>query len=185
MTEPMDLSAPPTLPDSATAAAPALSYELPDFTPLDPRHFKLSQISEVIGYLVLMAVVGTPTLLFARGRIALLILGGILTLITLASAISFFYYNRLAYRAWGYRIDDKVLAIRFGVWWRTVKLVPLNRLQHADLKVGPIQRRFGLATLVVHTAGTHASEIEIPGLSIEEATRLRDHLVAVGGDDGV
>ena len=102
-----------------------------------------------------------------------------------ARTLDAFSYEPRAWRAWGYQVDEKVLIIRSGVWWKTIKLLPLNRLQHADIQIGPIQRRFGLASLIVHTAGTHASAIEIPGLAVEEATRLRDHLVAVGGDDGV
>jgi membrane protein YdbS with pleckstrin-like domain len=78
-----------------------------------------------------------------------------------------------------------VLLIRKGVWFRSIKLLPLPRLQHVDVKRGPLQRHFGLATLVMHTAGTHAASIEVPGLDADEALRLRDRLVAAGGDDGV
>jgi hypothetical protein len=54
-----------------------------------------------------------------------------------------------------------------------------------DLHSGPIQRSLGLASLILHTAGTHHATIMIPGLDTVEAARLRDQLVAVGGDDAV
>jgi membrane protein YdbS with pleckstrin-like domain len=44
---------------------------------------------------------------------------------------------------------------------------------------------YGLASLVLHTAGTHSASIRIPGLDAEYAVRLRDHLVEIGGDDAV
>jgi membrane protein YdbS with pleckstrin-like domain len=64
-------------------------------------------------------------------------------------------------------------------------LLPLSRLQHVDLHRGPLERAFGLASLILHTAGTHEARITIPGLDADEAVRLRDRLVEVGGDDAV
>jgi uncharacterized protein len=61
----------------------------------------------------------------------------------------------------------------------------VTRLQHVDLRRGPVERQFGLATLVLHTAGTHAASITIPGLDADEAVRLRDRLAEIGGNDAV
>ena len=89
------------------------------------------------------------------------------------------------YRSWGYRIDERVLETRSGLLVHVRRLLPLTRLQHVDLHSGPIERAYGLATLVLHTAGTQEARITIPGLDAGEAARLRDHLVEVGGDDAV
>ena len=106
-------------------------------------------------------------------------------LLALLGAWTILFYHPRNHRAWGYRLDDRVLLIKRGVWFGSVKLLPLPRLQHVDIKRGPLQRKFGLATLTLHTAGTHAASIELPGLDADEAVRLRDRLVAAGGDDGV
>ena len=45
---------------------------------------------------------------------------------------------------------------------------------------GPYERRFGLATLVVYTAGTEHASIPIEGLSHETALAFRDALLARG-----
>lgn len=95
------------------------------------------------------------------------------------------WYPPRAFQTWGYHLDDKVLEIKSGVYFRTIQLLPLNRLQHVDLHSGPFERYFGLASLVLHTAGTHESTLVIPGLASQEAAKLRDHLVAIGGDDAV
>jgi hypothetical protein len=95
------------------------------------------------------------------------------------------WYPSQAYRAWGYRVDARVLETRHGVFFRQLQLLPLTRLQHVDLERGPLERRFGLASLVLHTAGTHSASIRIPGLAAAEAQRLRDYLVEIGGDDAV
>ena len=84
----------------------------------------------------------------------------------------------------GYRLEERVLMMRRGLWWQTVQLLPLSRIQHVDLTRGPLERRFGLATLVLHTAGTHAAHIPLPGLSVDDAEGLRAHLLAAGeGED--
>lgn len=96
-----------------------------------------------------------------------------------------FWHPQRVYRAWGYRLDGKVLETRHGIWFRELQLLPLARLQHVDLHNGPIERSMGLASLLLHTAGTQEATIVIPGLDANEAVKLRDHLVLVGGDDGV
>jgi membrane protein YdbS with pleckstrin-like domain len=96
-----------------------------------------------------------------------------------------YWHPPRAYQTWGYRIDAKVLETRSGIWFRVIKLLPLARLQHVDLRRGPLERAHGLASLILHTAGTHQATLVIPGLDADEAARLRDRLVAAGGDDAV
>jgi membrane protein YdbS with pleckstrin-like domain len=140
----------------------------------------------VIAYLVLLAIlllVGLVVAWFRRSLLTFVI--AVWVFFALLAAWTILYYHPRNYRAWGYHLDRRVLLIKKGVWFRSIKLLPLPRLQHVDVKRGPLQRHFGLATLVMHTAGTHAASIEIPGLDADEALRLRDQLVTAGGDDGV
>jgi membrane protein YdbS with pleckstrin-like domain len=83
------------------------------------------------------------------------------------------------YAAWGYleRADD--LVVRRGVLVRRLSVVPYGRMQYVDVTSGPLARRFGLATVTLHTAAA-ATDASIPGLRAEEATRLRDRLAALG-----
>ena len=43
---------------------------------------------------------------------------------------------------------------------------------------------FGLATLVVHTAGQQNSEVQLDGVTFDIAKALRDDLMAAGAGDG-
>ena len=76
--------------------------------------------------------------------------------------------------AW--RLDRHGLAVRRGRFWQRETSVPATRVQHLDLKRGPLQRGRDLATLVVHTAGTAHSSVSVPNLDIADAERLRDRL---------
>jgi len=52
------------------------------------------------------------------------------------------------------------------------------RVQHIDVKRGPMDKLFGTASLVVHTAGTHNSIVTLPGLSPTRAADIRDDIRA-------
>jgi len=80
------------------------------------------------------------------------------------------------YRNTLWRLDAHGFAVRRGVAWQRETLVPLTRVQHLDLKHGPLQRLRGLATLVVHTAGTRHNAVSIDHLDAQDAERLRERL---------
>lgn len=80
------------------------------------------------------------------------------------------------YRNTLWRLDAHGFAVRRGVAWQRETLVPLTRVQHLDLKHGPLQRLRGLATLVVHTAGTRHNAVSIDHLDAHDAERLRERL---------
>jgi membrane protein YdbS with pleckstrin-like domain len=84
-----------------------------------------------------------------------------------------------AVRSWGYaeRADD--LLITRGILFRQLVVVPYGRMQFVDVTAGPLDRRFGLATVQLHTAAA-ATDAQIPGLVPAEAARLRDRLAARG-----
>jgi membrane protein YdbS with pleckstrin-like domain len=158
----------------------------PEFQALDARVIGLWRLTSSIGFGVLLAIALIAGLFIGLGLLEnpALTLGIWTALAALCGWVVWGYPPR-AYRAWSYRIDEQVLETRSGVWFRVVKLLPLSRLQHVDLHRGPLERSRGLASLTLHTAGTHEATIVIPGLDADEAVRLRDRLVVAGGDDAV
>ena len=82
------------------------------------------------------------------------------------------------YRAWSYQVTEDDLHVQNGIWLKTLTIVPFGRVQHIDIVRGPLQRRYGLGSLVLHTAGTRSAAILLPGLEIAEAERIRDHVRA-------
>lgn len=82
------------------------------------------------------------------------------------------------YRAWGYHESEDELHIRRGLMVRVRTIVPFGRVQHIDVAQGPVERGFGLATLILHTAGTRGAAVPLPGLAQPEAERMRDRIRA-------
>ena len=91
----------------------------------------------------------------------------------------------IAYRHASYKVDGQGIEIRRGVVWRKVIHVPRSRVQHTDVSQGPIERRYGLGTLVIYTAGTDHARIDLGGLDHATALRIRDHLLPGEGGDAV
>jgi uncharacterized protein len=173
-----------TPPNDANALTPDPSSA--GYTSLDPRAIQLWRISDLIGFGILSIPVMVAALVGARIWLGNALLGFIpWGLLLVMGGVWVVWYPPRAYRAWGYRIDEHVLETRSGVWWRVIKLLPLSRLQHVDLRRGPLERAHGLASLLLHTAGTQEATLIIPGLDDAEAVRLRDRLLAAGGDDAV
>ena len=83
------------------------------------------------------------------------------------------------FSAWGYAEREEDLLVRRGVLVYRLSVVPYGRMQYIDVRAGPFERAFGLATVHMHTAAA-ASDARIPGLTREEAARLRDRLAELG-----
>ncbi len=79
----------------------------------------------------------------------------------------------------GYAERDDDLVVTQGIMFKELVVVPYGRMQLVDLKAGPVDRRYGMATLQLHTAAATTDAV-IPGLPVAEAERLRDRLAALG-----
>ncbi len=109
-------------------------------------------------------------------------LGWCLGVLLLALLAGLLLGARLRHQRW--TLDHGGLRLQQGrLWWRETR-VPISRVQHVDIKHGPLERRFGLATLVVHTAAVHLSGITVLGLEDADAQHLRDTLAKQLDDGG-
>ena len=96
-----------------------------------------------------------------------------------------YVWPRYQFRRTSYVLDADGIEIRSGVIWRTITNVPRSRVQHIDVSQGPLERSYGLGRLIIFTAGTHHSRVELPGLDHAVAFALRRHLLPRGDDDAV
>ncbi len=102
------------------------------------------------------------------------------------------WWPAIDYRHRSYRVSDSGVQVRKGVLWRQEMDVPRARVQHMDVNQGPIERRFGLAHLVIHNAGTVSASVKLEGLGYDTAVAIRDHLISAArtaprgpkGDEG-
>lgn len=93
--------------------------------------------------------------------------------------------SRRRVAALGYAERAEELVVREGLWSRTATVIPYGRLQYVTLTEGPIDTRYGLARLEVHTAA--GGSTTVPGLPVAEARALRARLSrrTRGRDEGL
>lgn len=147
---------------------------------LPPRARSLFTLSAAISSLVF--VVGglvAVGLLLPEGAVKIAAAIAVLLLVPTA----FVWMARKKYRYTFWRLDEEGFALRRGRFWCVDTRVPASRVQHLDLVRGPLERRFDLATLVIHTAGTRQSAVSVGGMDAGEAERLRDVLAQGAGRD--
>ena len=77
---------------------------------------------------------------------------------------------------------EKDIAYRHGVIWRSVTAIPFSRIQHVETSRGPLDRRFGTASLQLFTAGGSSGDLHVHGLDAEHAERLRGFVVSRIGE---
>lgn len=65
-----------------------------------------------------------------------------------------------------------------GLIFRKTLSQPILRIQHVELKRGPIERMFNLASLQVFSAGGATHTFEIPGLAHQQAITLRQFILS-------
>lgn len=151
---------------------------------LDPRSVTAGRLGGWTVTLVLSAVAGSGVLATLIGTGAPLIswigTGLLATLLFGSLAAASHFGPKVRHATTWVHLDDDGLEYEHGWKWRHHVSVPRSRIQHTDVTQGPYERRFGLATLVVYTAGTEHASISIEGLSHETALALRDALLSRG-----
>ena len=161
----------PPLPD-AWAAPQAASAPDQGWQPLPPRGATLAALGSAIGFaLPLGLAAGVLSLVFRFNASWLLA-----PIVALTGALCGAWLGIRRHRLTRWKLDEDGFALQRGNWWRIESRVPISRVQHLDLKRGPLERMLQLATLVIHTAGTRMAAVSVAGLDGEDAERLRDCL---------
>lgn len=145
-------------------------------TPLSPSHKSVLRVRFIVAALILLlpaAILDTAFLSDAAIPYGLLTAAAFLI-----GAFLVIVLPTRNYGAWGYEAMEDELHVQSGILFRTRTVVPYGRVQHIDVGQGPVQRRYGVGTLTLHTAGTRGSEVWLPGLAIEDAERMRDEIRA-------
>lgn len=150
-----------------------MTYETaPELTPLNPAWVTTTRIASAIG--LLPFVIGAGVLESAQ----LLPPGSIIVPVLVLYAYIAFVVPARKYRRWGYDMGNDRLRIVRGYMFFRDTVVPFGRIQHIDVDQGPIDRRYDLATLTVHTAGNHNSTVTLPGLLHADALAMREAIRA-------
>lgn len=143
-----------------------------ELTPLHPNHVKVTRI--VAALFALPFVIGSIVL----EVVDVLPFGVFVVPVFLLAAFLVIRVPLRRYHARGYDMGEDRLRVVRGILFRSDTVVPFGRIQHIDVNQGPLQRAYGIATLTVHTAGTHNASVHLPGLENSLAMDMREEIRA-------
>ena len=141
-------------------------------TPLHPNYVKVVRLGTLL--FTLPFVIGALVLEFA----GTLPHGAFLAPVLLLALWLIVRAPLRRYHARGYQMGGDRLRVVRGLIFRSDTVVPFGRVQHIDVHQGPVERGYGLATLVLHTAGNHNASVALPGLGHDDALAMREEIRA-------
>jgi membrane protein YdbS with pleckstrin-like domain len=169
-----------------TFSNPALAWdELPRHQSLElkqvmPAYKRILLIERVIIWLV-MTLAAATALFFSTlaGKLWWILVGGLL----LAALFGILMFTAIkAFQNMGYALRKHDFVFRKGWLFEKLHILPLKKIQHCQVKRGPLERRYGLASLKIFTAGGAGDAITLSGLTQQEAEQLKDWLVITPGE---
>ena len=141
-------------------------------TPLHPNYVKVVRLTSLLFALplVVAALILEATGVMPRGVFLVPVLLLALWLVIRAPL--------RRYQARGYRLGEDRLRVVRGLVFNSDTVVPFGRVQHIDVHQGPLERAYGLGTLVLHTAGNHNASVALPGVAHDDALAMREAIRA-------
>ena len=80
----------------------------------------------------------------------------------------------LSFKYSGYALRERDLLFRSGWLRRRLRIVVKSRVQHVSIQSGPIERRFGLSSVSIFTAGSSEADFTIKGIKEQRAQEMKE-----------
>ncbi|MCF6262159.1 MAG: PH domain-containing protein [Xanthomonadales bacterium] len=142
------------------------------FLPLADNYPRLSMISTALSWGIVLLIILASNYFMNWVFLPIYSIPAFLLLAVLSIIFSYF-----SAKACSYRRGDFDLMFQRGLWWKKKTAVSFSRIQHIDLSHGPLERKFGLASLKFFTAGGAYSDLTIAGLAKADAETIRQHIL--------
>jgi hypothetical protein len=154
-----------------------LNQEIPEgetleYKSLEPKYLKVKRISFVISLVIFAVVLGF--IFYFIEEIQKIWIISLIAGLFLLYAVLEWIADGLSFRYSGYAIREQDLHYRSGWWRRRVRVVPFNRVQHLSIESGMIERRYGLASVAIYTAGASQADFKVKGLKEDTAQELKN-----------
>jgi membrane protein YdbS with pleckstrin-like domain len=140
------------------------------YQPLQPEYLKIQRIWFFI-LMPLLAIVLFVGFYFIE-KIQILWLMASVSLAYVLLALVYWVGEGLSFRHSGYAVREHDILFRSGWWVRSTHLVPFNRVQHLSIEAGMLERRYGLASISVYTAGQ--ADLTVHGITQETAEKIKE-----------
>ena len=154
--------------------------ELPKFEqveghPVDKAYLKVLRLLYIFWIVLMFSILITLKILVDMPQMAFYpILGGLVILFSFSIIEVEKGFPR---RKFGIREKDLLFQNGYFVFKQTI--LPYKRIQHVEIKQGPLFKAFNLFTLKVFTAGSSSGDLSIAGLNKDDADKLKAQILKV------
>lgn len=143
-----------------------------NLTPIDERYYTVISYYKVFYWFILFIILLIIAILNSKFH-SLKMVGISLAVYSILCIINF----RLAYlnfKNTAFAIREHDILYQNGWLNKSLHVCPFNRIQHCSVHAGVFERDLGISKLKIFSAGGNGTDIEIPGLTNEEANNMRD-----------
>lgn len=151
---------------------------------LHPRAVWLFFASSLLRLFIVFIVLALQSILFfseIENETTVIAYIGLFLAVMVFLIVVLFIWAKLSYRFYKYELTDDGFRKELGVIYKKYVTIPYDRIQNVDIYRGILARILGLSDLNIQTAGSSAQvsrgEGRLPGLSCEDAEKLRDELI--------
>lgn len=142
-----------------------------DYKKVDRKAGIVWRIDGVLSSLICIAI-GCVVSRFVSGAWDMLIVA----ILAIISILTIFIHPGIEMKQWRYSILEERIDLLHGIYWKSHTVVPVKKIQYLKIAQGPIQKRFGLSTIHIVTAG---NEVEIPNIEMKESEQIVEYLRAI------
>lgn len=152
---------------------PSAGIALPEYQALASPYLLVKRIRFAINFFFLTSAYGALWywVLFPRLDWQF---SAVIALLWPLLGLLYWFDSEWSFRASGYALREQDLHYKTGWWKHTTKVVSFNRIQHLSLDSGLIERKYGLASLAIYTAGAGQADFKVRGLEQEIALQIKD-----------
>ncbi len=152
-----------------------------ELRPIEKDYLKVMRIEWLIisGILIIALLV----LIFMVPAFQLFPAYFLLAVLTLLVIIMYYLFQTLAFKKKAYGLRERDVIYQNGVIIQQTSICPFNRIQNSSVSSGPFERKYGLATLHLYTAGTTGADIHIKGLKEETAQSIKEYIAKKIADE--
>jgi membrane protein YdbS with pleckstrin-like domain len=148
-------------------------FEDVKFSVLDSNYWKVTLINAFLFFFIL--AIGLVLLVFFnQGLWVFFVEISVMYFVLLILVVGL---SRISFSKKGFAFRTHDVLYRYGIIATNTIVIPYNRVQHVALHEGFVSRYFGLAKIEVFTAGGSSSDIQIPGIEIEQAENIKQLLM--------
>ena len=148
------------------------SIEGVTFIPLEKDYLLVERISFYLSQALILAI-AVPVFLLVDNLHDSMIIFIAIGIFLILSVLSF-VATGLSFKFSGYALRERDLLFKSGWLKRRIRIVVRSRIQHVSVQSGPIERKFGLSSVSIFTAGSSEADFTIKGIKEQTALGIKE-----------